>query len=123
MSSFTTRPVIRGRRGVVTSGHYLATAAGFRMMEMGGNAIDAPVFYSTHFPSSFYPRRAYPGEMVVEGRVAPETVAELEERGHKGKVTADWEVGKAMGITFDETNGVISGGSSPRRQIGYALGW
>ena len=30
-----------GTRGVVTSGHYLATAAGFRMMEQGGNAIDA----------------------------------------------------------------------------------
>jgi gamma-glutamyltranspeptidase/glutathione hydrolase len=30
-----------GRRGVVTSGHYLATAAGFRIMEQGGNAIDA----------------------------------------------------------------------------------
>jgi gamma-glutamyltranspeptidase/glutathione hydrolase len=30
-----------GRRGVVTSGHYLATAAGFRIMEQGGTAIDA----------------------------------------------------------------------------------
>ena len=35
------RPVVMGRRGVVTSGHYLATAAGFRIMEQGGNAIDA----------------------------------------------------------------------------------
>ena len=41
MSPFTTRPVIMGQRGVVTSGHYLATAAGFRIMEQGGNAIDA----------------------------------------------------------------------------------
>ena len=40
-TGFTTRPVVMGRRGVVTSGHYLATAAGFRMMEQGGNAIDA----------------------------------------------------------------------------------
>lgn len=30
-----------GTRGVVTSGHYLATAAGFRIMNQGGNAIDA----------------------------------------------------------------------------------
>ena len=37
----TTRPVIRGRRGVLASGHYLATAAGFRIMEQGGNAVDA----------------------------------------------------------------------------------
>ncbi len=41
MSPFTTRPIVRGKRGVVTSGHYLATAAGFRIMEQGGNAIDA----------------------------------------------------------------------------------
>jgi len=41
MPTFTTRPVIMGTRGVVTSGHYLATAAGFRIMEQGGNAIDA----------------------------------------------------------------------------------
>ena len=41
MATFTTRPVIMGTRGVVTSGHYLATAAGFRIMEQSGNAIDA----------------------------------------------------------------------------------
>lgn len=41
MPGFTTRPAVMGRRGVVTSGHYLGTAAGFRIMEQGGNAIDA----------------------------------------------------------------------------------
>ncbi len=41
MSPVTSRPVIMGRRGLVTSGHYLATAAGFRIMEAGGNAVDA----------------------------------------------------------------------------------
>src|SRR5919205_809361 len=41
MAGFTTRPVIMGPHGVVTSGHYLATAAGFRIMQQGGNAIDA----------------------------------------------------------------------------------
>ena len=38
---FTTRPVVMGTRGVVTAGHYLAAAAGFRIMEQGGNAVDA----------------------------------------------------------------------------------
>ena len=41
MAKFTTRPVIMGRKGVVASGHYMATVAGFRIMEQGGNAIDA----------------------------------------------------------------------------------
>ena len=43
MSPFTTRPVIMGTRGVVTSGHYLATAAGFRILLQSGNAFDAAV--------------------------------------------------------------------------------
>jgi gamma-glutamyltranspeptidase/glutathione hydrolase len=38
---FTTRPVILARQGAVTSGHYLASAAGFRILAQGGNAIDA----------------------------------------------------------------------------------
>src|SRR5438105_8859980 len=40
---FTTRPVVTGRKGVVTAGHYLAAMAGMRMLEAGGNAIDAGV--------------------------------------------------------------------------------
>ncbi len=41
MGEFTTRPVIQGTRGVATAGHYLAAAAGFRILEQGGNAVDA----------------------------------------------------------------------------------
>ena len=41
MPNFTTRPIIMARRGVVTSGHYLVSTAGLRMLMNGGNAIDA----------------------------------------------------------------------------------
>ena len=41
--AFTTRPVIAARRGVVTSGHYLASDAGLHVLRQGGNAIDAGV--------------------------------------------------------------------------------
>ena len=41
MSSHIPRPIIMGGRGVVTSGHYLGTEAGLRMLHAGGNAIDA----------------------------------------------------------------------------------
>jgi gamma-glutamyltranspeptidase/glutathione hydrolase len=37
----TTRPVVRGRRGVVTAGHPLSAEAGLRLLQQGGNAIDA----------------------------------------------------------------------------------
>jgi gamma-glutamyltranspeptidase/glutathione hydrolase len=38
---FTTRPEILGTFGVVTSTHWLASAAGMAMLEKGGNAFDA----------------------------------------------------------------------------------
>lgn len=43
METFTTRPEIRGTFGVVTSTHWLGSAAGMRMLELGGNAFDAAV--------------------------------------------------------------------------------
>lgn len=39
--SFTTRPTLRGHGGAVTSGHYLATWIGARILAEGGNAFDA----------------------------------------------------------------------------------
>ena len=35
------RPLIMGKRGLVASGHYLATEAGMRILRQGGNAVDA----------------------------------------------------------------------------------
>ena len=40
---FITRPLIMGTHGVVSSGHYLASMIGLKVLEEGGNAIDAGV--------------------------------------------------------------------------------
>ena len=37
------RPLLRGQRHMVASGHYLATQAAFQILEAGGNAVDAGV--------------------------------------------------------------------------------
>jgi gamma-glutamyltranspeptidase / glutathione hydrolase len=42
-SGFTTRPVVMGTNGMVTSGHYLASRLGLKILEQGGNAVDAGV--------------------------------------------------------------------------------
>jgi gamma-glutamyltranspeptidase/glutathione hydrolase len=41
--SFSTRPELRGTFGMVSSTHWLATAAGMAVLEEGGNAFDAAV--------------------------------------------------------------------------------
>ncbi|HVH74224.1 MAG TPA: gamma-glutamyltransferase [Stellaceae bacterium] len=41
MSTTSYRPTIAGTRHAVAAGHYLAAAAGFAILEAGGNAIDA----------------------------------------------------------------------------------
>jgi gamma-glutamyltranspeptidase/glutathione hydrolase len=86
-------------------------------------ALDAPVFYSVHFPSSFYPRERFPGRMAAEGRIPRAVIKVLEDRGHEVEVKGDWVMGKALGIRVDRDRGVISGGASPRHGIAYALGW
>lgn len=86
-------------------------------------ALDAPTITCVHFPSSFYPRAAYPNRVEVEGRLDPTVVKALEQRGHEVKLIDGWANGKVMGIRFDGARGVIAGGVSPRRAIGYGLGW
>jgi gamma-glutamyltranspeptidase/glutathione hydrolase len=86
-------------------------------------AADAPTFHSIHFPSSFYPRDAHAGGMVVETRVPGPTREELRARGHKVSLKGAWSNGKVMGVQLDRRTGVISGAVSPRGQIGYVMGW
>ncbi|WP_151525671.1 gamma-glutamyltransferase family protein [Serinicoccus kebangsaanensis] len=41
--SFTTRPTLTGTVGMVSSTHWIASSAGMRMLELGGNAADGAV--------------------------------------------------------------------------------
>jgi gamma-glutamyltranspeptidase/glutathione hydrolase len=57
-------------------------------------SIDAPAWHSEHFPSSFWPRTARPGVLVLEGRVPQKTVDELKRRGHVVETGPDWSEGR-----------------------------
>ena len=90
--------------------------AGFNLQE----AIDAPAWHSEHFPSSFWPRTARPGVLVVEGRVPKATVAELERRGHIVEVGPDWSEGRLTAAARDGIRRRAA--ANPRGMQGYASG-
>jgi len=85
-------------------------------------AIDAPTFHSTHFPSSFYPRQSSPGQLVVEGRLAPDVVAGLRARGHDVQVAGDWTQGRLSAAGVDPATGFLRAAANARGMQGYAVG-
>ena len=57
-------------------------------------AIDAPMFHTDSFPSSFYPRETLPRSVEIEGRAPAGTIAALRARGHDVTVVDDWSLGR-----------------------------
>jgi gamma-glutamyltranspeptidase / glutathione hydrolase len=85
-------------------------------------AIDAPAFHTEHFPSSFFPRRARPGSLVVEERIGQATVAELRGRGHHVEVADPWSLGRMCVVGRDPATGFLLAAANPRGRQGYAAG-
>ena len=95
-----------------------------RMLNHGLNiqqAIDAPAFHSEHWPSSFWPRVARPGKLVLEGRYRPAVLEELRARGHKAELGGEWSEGRLSAVR-QEPDGQIFAGANPRGMQGYAVG-
>jgi gamma-glutamyltranspeptidase/glutathione hydrolase len=83
-------------------------------------AIDAPAWHSEHFLSSFWPRTARPGVLVVEGRVPKVTTEELERRGHIVEVGGDWSEGRLTAASRDGKRRRAA--ANARGMQGYAVG-
>ena len=82
--------------------------------------IDAPAWHSEHFPSSFWPRTARPGVLVLEGRIPKETVDELKKRGHEVEINDEWSEGRLTAATRDDP--WRKAAANPRGMQGYAAG-
>jgi len=87
------------------------------------DAIDAPAFHTTHFPASFFPKAARPGEVIVEARVPAATVEGLRDRGHQVTVSGPWSGNFTTAVAIDSDRGVLEGATSSRGERNYALGW
>jgi gamma-glutamyltranspeptidase/glutathione hydrolase len=84
-------------------------------------AIDAPSFHTEHWPSSFWPRVARPGKVVIEGRYADRVLSDLRKRGHDASKGDDWSEGRLSGARL-EADGQMFAGANPRGMQGYAVG-
>ena len=85
-------------------------------------ALDAPTVSTQHFPGSFYPRTAHPGQMSAEERISADVVAELEHRGHDVTRRPARSGGEVCAIRYDAERGVILGGASANGAANYAMG-
>jgi gamma-glutamyltranspeptidase/glutathione hydrolase len=83
-------------------------------------AIDSPQMQCDHWPNSFYPRRANPAKIQLEGRFPAATVEELKRRGHDVHVVGDWVLGRNCAASTDGK--VMKAAATPRFQMGYAVG-
>ncbi|MSP93953.1 MAG: gamma-glutamyltransferase family protein [Alphaproteobacteria bacterium] len=83
-------------------------------------AIDAPAWHTESFASSFWPRAARPGVLVVESRVGEATIAELRRRGHVVEVGPPWSEGRLTAASLDGVRRKAA--ANPRGMQGYAAG-
>jgi gamma-glutamyltranspeptidase / glutathione hydrolase len=84
-------------------------------------AIDLPMFHTSHFPSSFYPREAKPGHITIEASMGETTIEALRARGHVVEVAPAWSVGR-MTAAEKGADGVLRAAATPRLMQAYAAG-
>jgi gamma-glutamyltranspeptidase/glutathione hydrolase len=94
-----------------------------RMVHHGLNiqqSIDAPGFHTEHWPSSFWPRGARPGRVVIEERFGEHVADDLTGRGHAVELGGAWSEGRLAAARRED--GKLMAGANPRGMQGYAVG-
>ncbi len=84
-------------------------------------AIDQPLFHTSHFPGSFYPRTREPGGLMVEGNFSADVLENLRARGHALTVSDPWTIGRLTAARRD-ADGLLRAAATPRLMQAYAIG-
>ena len=84
-------------------------------------AIDAPMFHTSHFPSSFAPHEANPGRLHSEP-MAHGVLETLRRRGHDVVETQAWSLGRTCAVGVDPETGILAAAANPRGGQAYAVG-
>lgn len=83
--------------------------------------LDAPLFHTEHFQSSFYPRAARAGEVTIEPSFGDTVIEDLRQRGHKVTIAEPMTVGRLTAASRD-ADGSLRAGATPRLMQAYAVG-
>lgn len=95
-----------------------------RLVHTGMNlqeAIDAPLFHSSHFQASFYPRATRPKHLMVESAFGSDVIEDLNRRGHTVEVAEPWTVGRLTAASRNPA-GLLNAAATPRLMQAYAAG-
>ncbi len=84
-------------------------------------AIDQPLFHTSHFPGSFYPRTREPGSLMAEANFGEDVLEALRKKGHKLTVADPWTVGRLTAARRD-ADGLLRAAATPRLMQAYAVG-
>jgi gamma-glutamyltranspeptidase/glutathione hydrolase len=99
----TFRPVVRGRRGVVAGGHPLSVEAGMRILQRGGNAVDAGVATILAASVIEFSHFSFGGEVPILIKLKTKPVAVVEGMGTApAKASREFFVERARNATTKE---------------------
>src|SRR5215510_10776640 len=92
----TFRPVVRGKRGVVAGGQPLSVEAGLRMLQNGGNAVDAGVATVLAASVIEFSHFSFGGEVPILIKLKGQKVVVIEGMGQApAKATREFFVSRA----------------------------
>src|SRR3977135_3474755 len=114
----TFRPVVRGRRGVVAGGHPLSVEAGMRILQRGGNAVDAGVATILAASVIEFSHFSFGGEVPILIKLKGKEVAVVEGMGQAPlKATREFFVNRTQN---KGTESAATAPDSARAQSGAA---